>query len=238
MNRVGATWLAGTLLLVACNSVANEPLPAAPNDPGFAKIGEKLNDEEKKLLAGYLIRREMAKSFGNQQLADGVTTIGGALDAQRKFIDSLTESQQKAEALKIEVEQKRKAVADQIAKTVTVAFVDAEFVPSSFEQGRYDDYEKLSFAVHNGGRKAIKALKGQAVFIDTFGDVFVTVPMQFEERVAAGEKKEIELGMEINKFMDEHKKVMSLDRTKKFRFEPDQIVYEDGSTLKAPASIS
>jgi hypothetical protein len=89
--------------------------------------------------------------------------------------------------------------------------------------------------VHNGGTKAIKALKGEAVFIDTFGDVFVRVPMQFEESVAPGERKTIELGMEINKFMDDHKKIMQLDQTKRFRFEPEQIVYADGTTLKAPA---
>jgi len=238
MNRAKVLCLAGIMLLSACNSVKNEPLPADVKDPSLAKVGEKLDDEEKKLLAGYLMRREMAKAFGGQQLADNATTVGEAMDSQRKWMANMTESQQKAEALKVEVEQKRKAVSDQIAKTVTVAFLGAHFLPSSFETGRYDDYENFSFAVHNSGQKAIKALKGRAVFIDTFGDVYTTVPMQFEETIQPGEKKEIELGMEINKFMDEHKKIMALDSTKKFRFEPEQIVYIDGSTLKAPEPVS
>lgn len=225
------------LLLAACSSVASEPLPTSADDPRLAEIGKKLDDEQKRLLLGYLMRREFAKAFGGAGMPDGAKTIGEAIEAQRRWAENLNESEQKAEALKAETQQKRKAVADQIARTVTVAFVDAEFVPSSFESGRYDDYEKLLFAVHNSGTKPIKALKGEAVFIDTFGDEFVRVPMQFEETVQPGEKKSIELGKEINKFMDEDKKVMALDSSKKFRFEPEQIVFADGSTIKAPARV-
>ena len=226
------------LALAACNSVQGEPLPESADSPALAAIGKGLDDEEKKLLIGYLMRREMAKQFGGGTLPDGSKTVGEALEAQKKWAADLSDSQRKAEELKAEVETKRKAVADQISKAVTVAFIDAAFQPSSFENGRYDDTESLTFAVHNGGAKPIKALKGEAVFIDTFGDVFVRVPMQFEENVAPGERKTVELGMEINKFMDEHKKVMQLDKSKRFRFEPEQIVYADGSTIKAPAQAA
>ncbi len=238
MKRLAIGLIAASALLSACNGVKNEPLPADPKDPALVKAAAELGEEDKKLLAGYLMRREMAKAFGGQQLADGAATIGEAMEAQRKWLANMTESQKKAEALKVEVESKRKLIADQISQGVTVAFLSADFIPSSFDAGRYDDYENLSFAVQNNGKKAIKALKGEAVFIDTFGDVYVKVPMQFEETLQPGEKKEIELGMEINKFMEDHKKIMSLDSSKKFRFEPDQIVYTDGSTLKAPDSVS
>ncbi|MFW2830955.1 hypothetical protein [Sphingomonas sp. ID0503] len=232
--RLITVLVASALALTACNSVTKEALPTSADDPKLAEIGKRLDDEQKKLLLGYLMRREMAKAFGGQELADGAGTVGDAIEAQRKWAANLTESQQKAEALKAEVEQKRKALAEQIGKTVTVAFINAEFHPSSFETERYEDYESLSFAVQNLGAKSIKALKGEAVFIDTFGDVFVRVPMQFEESIDPGEKKIVELGMEINKFMDNDKKVMQIDGSKKFRFEPEQIVFADGSTIKAP----
>lgn len=230
--------IVAALLLSACNSVEDQPLPASADDPALAKIGESLDDEEKKLLIGYLMRRELAKAFGGGSLPDGATSVGEALDAQRQWASNLSESQQKAEALKAEVQQKRKAIADQIGRAVTVAFIDAEFLPSSFQEGIYDDYETFTFAVQNSGAKPIKALKGEAVFIDTFGDEYVRVPMQFEETIAPGEKKTVELGMEINKFMDEHKKIMELDSSKKFRFEAEQIVFEDGSTVRAPERVS
>lgn len=223
------------LLLTGCDSASQLPLPASIEDPAMKEIGQKLDDDDKKLLAGYLMRREMAKAFGGTGLSDGVKTVGDALEAQRKWAENLSESQQKAEALKLEVEEKRKAVADEISKTVTVAFIDAKFIPSSFESGRYDDYEALTFAVQNSGPKAIKALKGQAVFVDAFGEVFARVPMQLEESIAPGEKRTVELGKEINKFMDEDKKIMQLDSSKKFRFEPEHIVFEDGSSVKAPS---
>lgn len=229
--------IAAALVLSACDSVAGEPLPTNADDPALEEIGKKLDNDEKQLLIGYLMRREVAKAFGGGSLPDGAKTVGEALEAQREWASNLSESQQKAEALKAEVQQKRKAVADEIAKTVTVAFINAEFVPSSYEAGRYDDYESLTFAVQNSATKPIKALKGEAVFIDTFGDEFVRVPMQFEEDIAPGEKKTIELGMEINKFMDDHKRVMQLDQSKRFRFEPEQIVFQDGSTVRAPERI-
>jgi hypothetical protein len=222
------------IFLSACSGVKDDPLPQNSSDPALSKIVEKLGDEDKKLLAGYLIRREMAKTFGGGNLPDNAKTVGEALDAQREWVDNLSESERKAAELKAEVEQKRKVVAEQIAKTVTVAFLEAEFFPSSYESGRYSDYEALTFAVHNAGQKSIKALKGEAIFIDTFGDEFVRLPMQFEDVVKPGEKKTMELGKEINKFLDYDKKVMQLDNEKKFRFEPEQIVYEDGSTLRAP----
>jgi hypothetical protein len=225
------------LLLSACNSVNNQQLPSSADDPKLKEIGQQLNDEQKKLLFGYLMRREMAKAFGGAAMPDGAQTVGEALDAQRKWLSTMSETERRAEALKAEVQEKRTAIADQISRTVTVAFVGAQFLPSSFEAGRYDDYESFDFAVQNLGPKPIKALKGQAIFIDTFGDEYVRVPMQFEEGVAPGEKKSIQLGMEINKFMDEHKKIMSLDSSKKFRFEPDQIVFDDGSTIKAPEGV-
>lgn len=221
-------------LLVACSGVKDNPLPSDPSDPAFKKIADGLDEDDKKLLVGYLMRREMAKTFGGKTLPDGATTVGEALEAQQKWADELSESERKAAELKAEVEAKRKAVADEIAKTVTVAFLGAEFLPSSYESGRFEDYELFRFAVHNAGQKPFKALKGEAVFIDTFGEEFVTVPMEFEEKIAPGDKKTVELSMEINKFMDRDKKVMSIDESKKFRFVPIQIVYEDGSTLKAP----
>jgi hypothetical protein len=226
--------LVAALVLSACNSARNEPLPASTDDPALSKIGQKLSDNDKKLLLGYLMRREMAKAFGGRTLPDGAKTVGEALDAQRKWAADLSDSERKAQELKAETEQKRKIVADEISRTVTVAFIDAKFVPSSFESGQFDDNESLTFAVQNSGTKPIKALKGQAIFIDAFGDEYVRVPMQLEQIIAPGERKTIELGMEINKFMDEHKKIMQLDGSKKFRFEPEQIVFGDGSMLKAP----
>lgn len=225
------------MLVCSCNSVNSEPLPSSADGTKLSEIGKKLDDEDKKLLAGYLMRREMAKTFGAGAMPDGAKTVGEAIDAQRKWLSDMSESERRAETLKAEVQQKRKIVADQINQTVTVAFIAANFVPSSFESGRYDDSETFDFVVQNVGRKPIKAIKGEAVFVDTFGDEFVRVPMQIEQDIMPGEKKDVELGMEINKFMDEHKKIMQLDSSKKFRFEPDQIVFQDGSTVKAPDEV-
>ncbi len=222
------------LALAACNSVKKEALPASGDTTKLGEIGKELNDEDKRLFAGYLMRREMAKAFNGGVLTDGAATVGEAIEAQRKWAANLSESEKKADALRIETEQKRKAIADQINRTVTVAFIDAHTIPQSIEAGRYETNESITFAIQNTGNRAIKALKGDAVFIDTFGDEYVRVGMATEKPIAVGARDTIELYYEINEFMDRDKKIMALDKDKRFRFEPQQIVFADGTTLRAP----
>lgn len=225
--------IAFALFTAACNSQVNKPLPKDMSDPQAAVITKSLGEDDKKLFVSYLARRELAKAFG-APLNDGATTVGEAIEAQRKFEANQSEEEKRASALKAETLQKRKAIADQINHTITVAMIDARFQPSDYTEGRYDDYELLDFAVQNLGSKPIKGLKGYAIWTDTFGDEYAKVPMEFEQNVNPGEKKVIQLSMEINKFMDQHKKIMALDGSKKFRFQPEQIVFADGSGLKAP----
>ena len=228
--------VAAALLLAGCNSQLSKPLPKDLSDPQAAEIGKQLGDQDKRLFVAYLARRELAKTFGTQ-LADNATTVGEAIEAQRKFEANQTEDEKRTAALKAETLQKRKAVADQINRTVTVALLTSKFLPSDAMRERFDDYEFFDFAVQNLGSQPIKGLKGYAVWTDTFGDEYAKVPMEFEETVGPGEKKTIELSKEINKFMDSDKKIMNLDDTKKFRFEPVQIVFADGSGVKAPEEV-
>lgn len=222
------------LALVACNPVKSQPLPASDDAARMGEVAKGLGDDDRKLLIGYLMRREMAKAFGGRTMPDGANTIGAAIEAQRQWTAELTESQRKAEALKAEVEQKRKIVADQISRTLTVAYLDAAFQPSSFQEGRFDDQEKINFAFQNTGAKPIKAVKGEAIFVDTFGDEYLRLNLRAEDGLAPGERKTSAYTWDVNKFMDNGKKLMSLDGAKKFRFEPTQIVFADGSTIKAP----
>lgn len=220
--------------LVACNSVKREPLPATGDAGRLGEIGKKLGDDDRKLLVGYLMRREMAKAFGGKLLPDEAKTVGEAIEAQRRWASDLTESQRKAEALKAEVEEKRRVVGEQISRTLTVAFVDAQYHPSSFETGQYQDAEAIDFALQNTGAKPIRAVKGEAVFTDTFGDPYLRLNLKAEDALAPGEKKTVSYVWDVNEFSDDGKKLRALDRDKKFRFEPSQIVFADGTTVRAP----
>lgn len=233
-------FLVGTLviLLGACTAVNNDPLPQSIDDPAMKEVVANLSDTDKKILAQYLMRRELSNAFGNGGLNDGVQTVGEALAAQKAWAKDRTESEKQATELKAEVAAERAAVSEQISKAITVAFVDTEFVPSNYRARRYDEFQSLTFAVENKTAKKIKAVKGEAVFLDTFGDEYVRVPMQIEEAIDSKERKTIELSMEINKFLDEHKKIMNLDKDYEFRFNADHIVFEDGSEIEAPDPVS
>ncbi len=231
MNKLGVATM--MLALAACSNVKDQPLPTKSNDPAFTEIGKKLDDGDKGLLMGYLARRAMATAFGSG-LKDDAKTVGGAIAAQKKWADNQIKAEAAATELKVDVEQKRHAVAEQISRAVTVAFIKASYNPAVPMSGDYDDYEKVDFAVKNTSLKSIKAVKGMAIFTDTFGDEYLSVPMRFEVAVAPGEQKIVKLAKVINKFLDRDKKLIALDDTKTFKFVPEQIVFSGGETIKAP----
>lgn len=231
INKLGLITV--IFVLAACSNVKDQALPVKANDPAFAEIGKKLDDNDKRLLIGYLTRRAMATAFGSG-LRDEAKTVGAAISAQKEWADKQTKAEAAAAELKTDVELKRKAVAEQISRAVTIAFIKASYHPAVPMSGMYDDYAKLDFAVKNTSPKAIKAVKGMAIFTDTFGDVYLAVPMRFEEAVAPGEQKTIKLAKKINKFMDVDQKLIALDGTKTFKFVPEQIVFSGGETVKAP----
>ncbi|SMC20388.1 hypothetical protein SAMN02745857_00933 [Andreprevotia lacus DSM 23236] len=80
---------ATALLLAACSNPHDVVIPKDMSqwDSTLKSATEKLPDEEKKLLAGYLVRTKLAEAFSGKTSDDKVT-IGEAIEAQRKWMDA------------------------------------------------------------------------------------------------------------------------------------------------------
>lgn len=234
------------LTLLTCLTLSGCPDPheygvpaeskAWKEDPDFKAAVDKLPDEEKKLLAGYLLRAGMAEAFGQ---TPPEVTIGEAIDKQREFLaqreveeEREAEEQAAREALAAEVEQERQAAIAAMNEALTVAVSKLEFVPSNARAGRYSDGFAVSVGLKNNTEKDMSGVKGTVVFADMFGDEIKRVTLSVDEAIGAGQRLRWDGTLDYNQFMNQDVKLRTtaLDKMK-ISWEPDVYLFADGSSL-------
>lgn len=246
MRTISAVLLA-TFLLAACSKPQDIILGPEPLKQ-MAEQGEqfkKLPEEDRALLVAYLGVTEMGKVFGAEVKSPTGRTVGEVLVDARAWKTKMqvaeAEAKKKeaeAEALKAKVVAERKAVAERISASVTVAIVGTRILPENYDVGRYNDLLSISYAIENKSDKAIRQLKGQVVFKDATGDKIGSLPVDFDEPVAPGKtlKTTTGRGWKINKFRNEEiERIAARDFTSMTAtFIPESIAFEGGEVLRAP----
>lgn len=206
---------------------------------------KKLPEEDRTLLAGYLTAMEIGKSFGTEMKPATGRTVGEVLADARawrekmKAAEAETKKRQAEEAaLKTKVLAERKAIADRIAGSVTVAVTDKKVLPKNYDAGRYSEMLVLHYAIENKSDKTIRQLKGQVIFFDATGDKVGDLPVDFDERIAPGKilKTTTGRGWRLNSFMrSDIEKIAARDfNSMKVKFEAEAIAFEGGEVLRAP----
>lgn len=230
-----------------------------PNDIVFgpeplkqmAEQGEqfkKLSEEDRMLLAGYLGLTEMSKAFGADVKPTAGRTVGEVLVDARAWKEKMKFAEQEAkkkaaeaEALKVKVLAERKAIAEKISSSVTVAVIDKTVLPKNYDVGRYSEMLSIKYAIENKSEKIIQQLKGRVIFKDATGDEVGWLPVDFDEPVGVGKtlKTTTGRGWKLNEFrMGEIEKIAARDfGSMKATFEPESIAFEGGEVLKAPESV-
>jgi hypothetical protein len=203
----------------------------------------KLPEEERALLAAYLTLTEIGKSFGAEIKPASGRTVGEVLVEARAWQDKLktaeaeTKKRQAEEsALKGKVLAERKAVADKIAESVTLAITDKKILPENYEAGRYSKMLVLHYAIENKSDKTIRQLKGQVIFFDATGDKVGDLPVDIDERIAPHKtlKTTTGLGWKLNSFSSSDvEKIARRDfNSMKAVFEAEAIAFDGGEVLR------
>ncbi|WP_372404621.1 hypothetical protein ACDW34_07225 [Acinetobacter piscicola] len=218
------------MFLVGCSNPKSAEIPTDPNkwEELKPKI-EKLSDEEKQLVAQYLIRKGMGSAFGGEGVKAG-TTIGDAIKEQQKWQDD-KKAQEKAEAeLKAKVEAEKKAKIAELNRVITVALIKKEGYSS---YGGDINNIGIELAFENKGNKDISGVKGITHFNDIFGDSIKSVNLSYDDGVKAHSTATYQASINYNQFMDEDKKLLNTELEKmKFVFEPQVILFTDGSKIE------
>ena len=220
--------------LTACTDPKSIVLTKKEDIEKHAEDIKKLSDEDKKMLVAYVFRAELGGMFGgegNNKAIYGVP-IGEAINNQKAFVaeQQKLELEKKAEEEKArqELEEKQR----KLNEAVSVIFVEHHRTEGQFSFQKYDIF---NFKIKNNSQKNITGIKGVAVFFDKFGDELKRVEMKndFQDnggKLAAGQDYTWQGQMDVV-LRDDEKLADTPTEDLKFVYEPDTVLFEDGTSL-------
>ncbi|MDC5235417.1 hypothetical protein NRA21_04550 [Acinetobacter baumannii] len=220
------------LTLIGCSNPKSTQIPTDPDKWEELKPAvDKLNEEDKKLLTQYLVRKGMGTAFGGAGVEPG-TTIDEAIKDQQKWLEDKAATEKAQEELKAKIEAENAAVKKQMNEILTTAIISKE------GYSRYDYINKVTnigfkLAFENHSAKDISGFKGVVIFKDMFGDNIKEINLSYDDGVKANSTSTYEGSIDYNEFMADDVKLLntSLDKIK-FNFFPSVILFKDGSKIE------
>lgn len=227
------------VLLSACSKPTDTVIPSdvAAWDKDLSPVIQKLSEEDRKLLAAYLVRAKLGEVFGGKGVPPA-TTVGAAITDQRQFLERRAQEEAEAKALAEKVQKERAAAMEQMRQAITVALVDKSIEPERGSSGiEMDRHLVVRFAYRNNSGKDVAGVKGTVIVKDLFGDTLSAFGISNDESIKAGAtvfwvgQRSVKYAIGSNK--DEKLAALGAD---KFTVEwnPETIVFADSTKLVAP----
>lgn len=218
--------------LIGCSDPYSYSLSPSPeswaNDAKLKKSIEKLSEDEKELLTGYMMRT----MFNGEAISPLGISIREAIDSQASWKEEkrIQEEEMTALAAKIEAEIKEKR--DKLLEVVTVALVTKEFRAANYSYNRYSDTIAITVAFQNKSDKDISGIKGSMALNDMFGESIKVIGLSYDDGVSAGKTVSWKGELDYNQFMAKDVKLATTPTEKmKVEWHPQTIIYSDGTVL-------
>lgn len=229
--------LVTAMLLLSCKKVIDQKVSLETAKEDVAKIKEenkgeytdadfdKMGDE----LAGSVFRAALSK--GKDGIEDGVKFD----KTYREYLDEAKSQRIEQEELAAKMKKEELARQAKMKSVITVSIYKKEFIPSSFEAGRLDDYNVFDYAIENKSDKEIKAMKFSFSIKNALGDdigngyeIDVT-----DDRIAPKSVYKNRAAYDYNQFENSDKKIANA-KFEDLTFDIDvlKIVYSDGTVLE------
>lgn len=227
--------------LTGCHNPKNTELPGKVDQlPSIQKDVSKLSNEERELLAGYMMRSMLSHGLlggasGNTYIPAG-TTIGEAISDQRQFIKNQQIESERQEQLKSELQKKRDIQTAQMRDAVTVTVVSKSIEPEIGYSGIVTDENiVVEFGYRNNTLKNIAGVKGTISIVDLFGDEMTAFNVSNDETIRVGQNStwrgSRSVRYSFGNFKDREWAALP-DEKYKVVWQPDMIVFEDGTQIK------
>jgi hypothetical protein len=127
---------------------------------------------------------------------------------------------------------KREALRKQVDDLLTVTVLELRVEKGGIEPGNLFDQLLIKLGFQNKGSKDIKSITGEVKFMDRSDKEVGSYHFSYDEGVEAGKKATWIHSRHDKEFMQSHKALTRLEEGKyKTRFEPELIVFADGSKL-------
>lgn len=220
------------LILMGCSDPKETIIPQDPDtwEKELKPKIEKLNEEDKKLIAKYLAGSMIRAAFNGETKLTGTETIGSAIEKQ-KAADAAEVAKEKAEKeLKAKLEAQQAQIKKQFDKVILVTFLEKKLVKAD-----YSSQIEFLVGVENKSDKAIVGFKGVVNFYNIFGDKIYSINITDDNSFKPKEAARLKYYVDYNQFMDEDNLIVSTDPQKlKFEFIPETVIFSDGAKLEMP----
>lgn len=234
INYLGTALTA--LLLIACSNPNDTIIPSDMSkwDTELAPALKKLPEEDRKLVAAYLMRAKLVETLGKEPMPLGLT-VGEALAQQKQWQAEEEKKAAAAKALKERLQREQEEARAAIGQAVTVTFLNKRQLPKNWEAERFSDTQQFTIGVENKSDKELVGVSGEIRFIDVFDKDVGGVNFRISEKIKPGGTYRWNGERRYNEFVDSHKAIWNLEDGKfTTRFVPEAVVYADGSKLAAP----
>jgi hypothetical protein len=228
--------LVSLVATVGCSNVRGETYTSSSRDKVLTDVAQsKLPDDDKRIFIAAMMRN----ALGNYP-AEG-KTVSQVIDEQRRWQAEQDAQAAAAHEAQLKVEAARAALVAQMQHAISVQPISKIFHERDYENNVLEPYEAVTFQFHNTGNKTIKGVKGTVTLTNSFNDEVANLGV--EEGGEGGKSISLRPGAEItDELTFEMNEYENKDRT--FRADalssmraswvPEQILFSDGSTLKAP----
>jgi len=221
--------------LTGCSPPTDTVIPSDTStwDTQLAPALKKLDDSDRVLATGYLMRVKVGQVVGGQGVPIG-TTVGQAIENQKKWLADRAAAEAQEKALKEKLQQERELAAAKISKAVTVSLLELSHRYKDYNVGRYSDEQVVRIGVKNTSDTALAGVSGGVEFIDIFDKPIGRVGFSITETIKPGQDYVWTGTRHYNEFIAEQKAVWNLEDGKyKTVFKPEMLVYANGTKLVA-----
>jgi len=198
---------------------------------------DKLTPEERELAGKYVLRSKMGGLFGDKA-PDTHVTLGQAIEAQRKFEADEKGKEQASTDRQAKIEANLKAHETPLTQILTALCSVKTFDEAG--AGSPDSKISLTLMVSNKDKseRKIKSMKGKLIFFDEKGEEMKPWPVETDNEDALnnlGGFVTVESKYDPSSPADKYLKDIEVYELK-FRFSPEEIVFEDGTKMTSTAS--
>ena len=222
-------------LLAACGKPGDAIIPpeASKYDQIKAKV-DQLPSDEREALMRYFVRLKPTMPGGAFRDMPPGTTIRQAIDAQRAHEAEVQSKESAAKALKEKLEREDADSRRALEQAVQVVLVSMNHVMKDIHASRFSDQMRMRLGFENKSGKEVAGVQGVAIFQDMFGNEVQRVNIAYSRGLSVGAAITWDGSVELNQFSDRDKAFASLETpSAKFKFEPNMVVFKDGSSIKA-----
>ena len=213
--------LLSAFLIISCSNPLNRKYDEAKMEEDGKAIKEsgKLDEEDAKLLAGWILRSKF----------NGTNLVGKTYN---EILDDAKDYKKQQEELAEKAKKEKQERISRYNKAITFTVFDKGFHKADIMNSDFDDKISFDIAIQNKTGKEIKAIKGPLAFYDLFGEALYSANYTQDDPIKPNEVYKTQITLDYNQFDDKLKFLKDKDvKDLKFEYVPEKIIFADGSEL-------